>query len=146
MLTPDMCLQRSLFPERLTTWRIAAAVKFRFVNVLMSLKSAVRSEALPAAFPVAHKGSLFVRGTVGISKVSLEVVFPGKRLVAAYLWAGERSFLVVATHVGFETAWAVESLATPIDLADEVPLPAGFAVCSTVAVVGEVYYLVHRIV
>lgn len=83
---------------------------------------------------------------MGISQVTLKVIFPRKILVTSYFWTDERSFLVVAAHVGFETTWSVESLPTAVNLADKVPLSTSLALRSPSTVVGEVYFLVCRIV
>jgi hypothetical protein len=81
-----------------------------------------------------------------VPQVSLQMVFARKSLVAAGLRTGKRPFLVVTSHVCFETAGSVEALAAAVDFADEVPLPTSLAVCSACAVVGEVDFLVCRIV
>jgi hypothetical protein len=99
MLTLDVCLQCRLLPKRLVTGRVLCAVELRFVNILVSLKSTGRREGLPAAFPIAHMGSLVVRTRMGVPQVPLEVVFPWEGFVAACFGTNKGPFLVVAAHV-----------------------------------------------
>lgn len=73
------------------------------------------------------------------------MVLPRKRLGTALLRADKWSFLVVATHVRFETAWPVESLAAAVDFAHKVPLAASLAICPPGSIVGEIYFLVRGI-
>ena len=69
------------------------------MDIFVSLEPAGRREGLPASFPVAYVGSLIIGARVGVSKVSLEVVFSWESFVAAKFGTDEGSFLIVAAHV-----------------------------------------------
>ena len=49
----------------------------------VTLEAASRRKCLAATFPIADVCTLITRSTVGVSQMSLKVVFPGKGLVAA---------------------------------------------------------------
>jgi hypothetical protein len=141
----DVCLKSFLFAKSFVAWREAGAVVFGGVDIAMTLQTAGRGEALAAARPVADMSTLSVGIGMGIVQVALEVVFARKRLVAAVVRAGKRTFVVVAAHVGIETAGTVEALAAAVDIADVVPLAAGLAVGAAGAIVGEVDLVVARV-
>lgn len=134
----DVYFERLLFPERLITWRKLGAVVFRLVHILVSLQPAVGGETLPTPLPIARVRSFGGGITMGVFQVSLEMVFPRKCLVTAWFGAGERSFLVVAPHMGLEATWSVEALRAALHRANIVPLPARLAFCSPGAIVGVV--------
>lgn len=108
------------------------------MNVFVSLKSAGGRERLPAAFPIAYVCPNLACPSMRIPQMSLQMIFARKIFVTTNLGTGKWSLLVMAAHVGFEAAGSVKALATAVDFADEVPLPASLAVCSPSAVVGEV--------
>lgn len=141
-----VCIQCFLLPERLVAWREVCAVKLGVVYILVSLQSAVGGEALSAAFPIASERSLDCRVAVGILDVALEMVLTWEGLVTAIFVTSKRSLLVVAAHVCFEAAWAVEALVAARKCADVVPLAARLAVCPQGATVRVIHPVVARVV
>jgi hypothetical protein len=72
------------------------------------------------------------------------VVFAGECLVAAGLGTDERSLLVVASHVCLEATWSVEALRA--GRANVVPLATGLALCPQSTIVGEIDFVISRVV
>lgn len=146
MLTLDVCLQSFRLPEVLNAWGVFRAVELRVVNVLVSLQSAIGGEALSASSPLAGVCSLNHRVAMSILQMSLQVVLARKCLITARLGAGERAFFVVASHVGLEATWTVETLSTASNRANIIPLTASLAICPPRTIVGVVDLVIAGIV
>lgn len=76
--------------------------------------------------------------------MALQVIFAGKRLIAAGFGTDKRSLLVVASHMRFETAWSVETLRAC--RADVIPGATGLALGPQGTIVGVVDLVIGGIV